>query len=66
MLHMCVCVGVAGGKLCLRGLAWSTCHFVHLLVFMYALHNRTKPDKSQGGSRRLLSKQLLSSADIFT
>jgi len=64
MLHMYV--GVLGGKLCIRGLAWSTCHFVRPLVFIYALHNRTKPDKSQGGSRRLLSMRLLSWADIFT
>jgi hypothetical protein len=55
MLHMWVLAGYR--KLGARGLAWSTCHFVRLLVFMLVLHNRTKLDKSQGGSRRLLSKE---------
>ena len=61
MLHMNVCVLVwyetSNAYVVLPGqhVTWYV-----RLFFMYALHNRKKPDESQGDSRRLLSKQLLS------
>ena len=59
--HFACCTrGCVGGARCefgVRCLTWTTCHLACLLVFVYALHNRRKLDKSQGGLRRLLSNE---------